>query len=404
MALISPGLELSVTDESQYVPGAVGTVPLIVLATEQNKTNPAGSLAADTAASRAGKLLAYTSQRELINALGYPSFKQSSAGTPLHGDERNEYGLMAAYSALGNVNRIYAIRADIDLNELEGTSVRPTGAVANNTYWMDLTESTWGINEWDAINGVFTIQSPLLVTSTDNATLSGGIYVPKSNIGKIGQYAIGFNTGSNALIFYKNRSNTWVRLGTSAWETSWPTIKGTVSNPTISASTPAAAISINTTTVTIGNTGAARTVAQVAATINAAAITGVTAAVVDNKLEIYADSTAASDGSTVDGKIAIANVAQTPLTTLGIVAATYANPKITYGNFAAVPSWRDTDSVPRPSGSVFLKYGAVGNGQYIATGALKQKFVVGAPFQFYFGTIVGQTALDKFKTKYSVDE
>jgi len=44
------------------------------------------------------------------------------------------------------------------------------------------------------------------------------------------------------------------------------------------------------------------------------------------------------------------------------------------------------------------------NGQYIATGALKQKFVVGAPFQFYFGTIVGQTALDKFKTKFSVDE
>jgi hypothetical protein len=44
------------------------------------------------------------------------------------------------------------------------------------------------------------------------------------------------------------------------------------------------------------------------------------------------------------------------------------------------------------------------NGQYIATGALKQKFVVGAPFQFYFGTIVGETALDKFKTKYSVDE
>jgi len=55
-------------------------------------------------------------------------------------------------------------------------------------------------------------------------------------------------------------------------------------------------------------------------------------------------------------------------------------------------------------GYIFNVNGTVGNGQYIATGALKQKFVVGAPFQFYFGTIVGQTALDKFKTKYSVDE
>jgi hypothetical protein len=55
-------------------------------------------------------------------------------------------------------------------------------------------------------------------------------------------------------------------------------------------------------------------------------------------------------------------------------------------------------------GYIFNVNGTVGNGQYIATGALKQKFVVGAPFQFYFGTIVGQTSLDKFKTKYSVDE
>jgi hypothetical protein len=32
------------------------------------------------------------------------------------------------------------------------------------------------------------------------------------------------------------------------------------------------------------------------------------------------------------------------------------------------------------------------------------KFIVGAPFHFYFGTIKGQTALDLFKKKYSVFE
>jgi len=32
------------------------------------------------------------------------------------------------------------------------------------------------------------------------------------------------------------------------------------------------------------------------------------------------------------------------------------------------------------------------------------RFIVGAPFHFYFGTTVGATALDKFKTKYSIDE
>ena len=362
MALVSPGLQLTVTDESQYVPGAVGTVPLIIMATTQDKANPAGTLAADTTASRAGKLLAYSSQRELITALGYPSFKQSSAGTPLHGDERNEYGLMAAYSALGQVNRIYAIRADINLDELEGTSVRPTGAVANNTYWMDLAESTWGINEWDAVTGTFTLKSPLLVTSSSDVSLSSGIYVPKTSIGQIGSYAVAFNTGSNALVFYKNSANVWVRVGTDAWAISWPTIKGTVSNPTIASSTPAATITINGTTVTVGNTSASRSAAQVAAAITAATIDGVTAAVVDGKVEIYANSLSESNGATADGKIIIANGSGTPLATLGITAGTYANPKLTYGTFAEIPSWGSFDTVPRPSGSIFLKTGATGSG------------------------------------------
>jgi hypothetical protein len=370
MALVSAGIEISVTDESQYVPGAVGTVPLIIMATAQDKTNPSGTTAADTTAARAGKLLAYSSQRELITAMGYPSFEQSAAGTPLHGDERNEYGLMTAYSVLGNVNRIYAIRADINLNELTGTSVRPTGAVSNGTHWMDLAESTWGINEWDAVTGTFGLKAPILVTSTTDATLSGGIYYPNSSIGQIGSYAVGFNTGSNALLFYKNSANVWVLVGTTAWENSWATIKGTAnfatsSTEAIPASTPAATLTINGSTVTVGNTGAGRTIAQVVAAINGALIDGVTAAYANGKLELYATVLAESNGSVADGKIAIANGSGTPLASLGIVAGTYAKPIMTYGSFAAMPSWRSTDSVPRPTGSVFLKIGATGSGANI---------------------------------------
>ena len=369
MALVSAGIEITVTDESQYVPGATGTVPLIIMATAQDKSNPSGGSATDTTAARAGKLLTYSSQRELIASMGYPSFKQSAAGTPLHGDERNEYGLMTAYSILGNVNRIYAIRADIDLNELEGTSVRPTGAVPDGTHWMDLTESVWGINEWDAINGEFTLKTPILVTSTTNQTLSSGIYVPNSSIGQIGSYAVSFGTGSNAILFYKNRNNVWVRIGTDAWAESWATLKGTVSFATssttaIPASSPAAALSINGTVVTVGNTGSARTIAQVVAAINGAAITGVSAAYIDNKLEIYATEDSASDGATADGKITISNSAGTPMASLGLgtSGSTYAKPSLFFGNFAEVPSWRSTDTVPRPSGSVFMKLGAIGSG------------------------------------------
>ena len=48
-------------------------------------------------------------------------------------------------------------------------------------------------------------------------------------------------------------------------------------------------------------------------------------------------------------------------------------------------------------------YPTVG-GRYISTPLTSSKFLVGAPFQFYFGVVKGQSALDRFKTKYSIDE
>ena len=44
------------------------------------------------------------------------------------------------------------------------------------------------------------------------------------------------------------------------------------------------------------------------------------------------------------------------------------------------------------------------NGVYSTVGATSNKFLVGAPFQFYFGVVKGDSALDKFKTKYSIIE
>ena len=36
MALLSPGVEVTVVDQSQYIPAAVNSVPYILLATAQN--------------------------------------------------------------------------------------------------------------------------------------------------------------------------------------------------------------------------------------------------------------------------------------------------------------------------------------------------------------------------------
>ena len=43
MALTSPGVEVSVIDESFYTPAAASTVPLIIVATADNKPNGAGT-------------------------------------------------------------------------------------------------------------------------------------------------------------------------------------------------------------------------------------------------------------------------------------------------------------------------------------------------------------------------
>ena len=183
MALISPGVQVTVTDESQYTPTAAGSVAYILLATAQDKRNPSGALASYTTVANANKLFNITSQRELVSFYGNIEFQVDSADNPLHGDERNEYGLLAAYSALGVSNQIYVQRADVDLAQLTGTSIRPTGTPTDGTYWLDVssTATNWGIYEW--YEDSFTLQTPRVITSSSE--VSGT--VPLSSVGSIGE-------------------------------------------------------------------------------------------------------------------------------------------------------------------------------------------------------------------------
>ena len=155
--LISPGVSISVSDESFYAAAGAGSVPLIVIATAQDKKAPDGtSTAAYTTSATAGKLYQITSQRELLQTFGNPVFKSSGA-TPLHGNEQNEYGLMAAYSFLGIANRAYVLRADIDLNELSASSTAPTKTPANGAYWLDTSLTSWGLKRWSGTAWVLSL-------------------------------------------------------------------------------------------------------------------------------------------------------------------------------------------------------------------------------------------------------
>jgi hypothetical protein len=195
-ALTSPGVSVSIIDQSQYVSTQAGTVPFVLIATGQDKLNPSGTLATGTTIANAEKILTVTSQRDLVNIFGSPFFETDAAGNPVNNSQLNEYGLLAAYSALGVTNTIYVQRANVNLSELEGTSVRPTGTPTDGTYWLDTANTNWGVYAWDWEDG-FVLQTPTVITDTQY--LSAG--VPLSSFGAIGDYAVVATNSSNPIYY-----------------------------------------------------------------------------------------------------------------------------------------------------------------------------------------------------------
>ena len=248
-------------------------------------------------------------------------FYNTTAGTPINGYELNEYGLLAGYSALGVTNIAYVMRADIDLAALTATLTRPFGAPANGTYWLDTTNSRWGINEWNISTSAFTKKTPSVIT--DTAYLETDSTVPLASYGSIGDYAV-TATNTNNPTYYKRGGpttvnavnqapgwlqdgasaqdlyNTWVLVGSDYWKTSWPTIQGTLAPTSI---TPGSVISINGVNVTVAGSPN-NTVQYLAGQINAlsgSTLPGVYAANIGGKLTLYADSGASGDKVTVTG-------------------------------------------------------------------------------------------------------
>jgi hypothetical protein len=350
MALVSPGVEVTIVDESSYLPASTNSVPYILLATAQDKISGTGpNVAPGTLAANAGKVYLITSQRDLAATFGNPFFYKTSNGTPINGYELNEYGLLAAHSVLGISNRAYIQRADIDLSALTASLVRPTGAPDNGTYWLDTSSSQWGINQWSSITNTFTVITPIVIT--DTADLDGGI--PAPSVGSIGSYAVVATNTANP-VYFKNFTNDWVLVGSDDWKLSWATVQGTES-VTGNALTTGNILIINGTTITVGAT---RTLAALVSLINAAAITGVHASIdSSNRFQLECDSTAEADGSSGDGGIINIDPLSTAglLTTLGVEAKTYYAPALQQSPSYTVPRWRSTDDQPRPIGSVWNK-------------------------------------------------
>ena len=351
MALVSPGVQVNVIDESFYTPAEPGTTPIIFVATQENKTNPGGTgVAPGTLKANAGKVYLMSSQRELAETFGDPLFYTDSNNNPIHGGEQNEYGLQAAYSFLGVANRAYVVRADMDLAAVTGSATPTAGKPTDGAYWFDTNDSTYGVFEWNgeaataATGQSFANKTPIVIT--DSTQTSGSSpFTPKGSVGAIGDYALVAVSTVNRL-WYKTMTGTWVEVGSADWKAAWPFVVG-VANPTATATGTlsfdlgAGALSVTTTGLDL---------ATIVADINgdtALAAAGITAMASNSRLAIM------YDGSAGDS-IVVAGTADL-LTELGIASGTYYNTELSIAPHTSVPEYKLRDANPRPTGSVWIK-------------------------------------------------
>ena len=341
--LSSPGVSVTVIDESFYAPASPGTIPLIFVATEENKSNISSTgIAPGTSKANAGKVYSITSQRDLIETFGVPIFKTDANNNPIHAGEQNEYGLQAAYSYLGVSNRAYIARADVDLGQLSAASAPPVGEPVNGDWWFDVTNTNFGIFEWNAAPAtaggqVFSVKYPLVITDINKLDEENN-FAPKSNIGAIGSYAISAYTTEKTLWYKKPKTfsdaGTWVLVGTSEWTASRPSVKGTllVSG---SKSLVGKNFSINNGSIT------ANTVTDLVTNINTSGNANISAALINDKFELY--STGVSLELSGDGWAEV-----------GVSEGTYNALALQLSKHTVIPQWKSSQ-IPRPTGSIWIK-------------------------------------------------
>ena len=277
---------------------------------------------------------------------------------------------------LGVSSQAYVVRAPVDLASLAAKSTAPAGDPADYSYWLDTANTVWGIFEWNQTTGTFTNKTPIVIDDSNyvSSTVNGMGAAPAPNIGIKGQYAVLATTSAgnanNNSIWYKNSDGNWVLVGSknetwsngntstfasTVYTTSWPAVTGTANPTTVSTG---GSLIINSTPITINNGDTLYTVAS--KINNVMHSQGVGAKVVSGALALYADSNAASNGSTADGNILIGGTSTAiVISELGLTTATtFVGPTVFVGPHTQYPNFTSD-----PTGSVYMKTTSPNAGQ-----------------------------------------
>lgn len=383
--LSSPGVSVSVIDESFYTAAGAGTIPLIIVASASNKLTGSGTgIAPGTITKNDGKLWLLTSQKDLSDTFGTPVFKTDTNNNPIHAGEQNEYGLQAAYSYLGVSNRAYVLRAPIDLNQLTGQTAIPGGTPADGTIWLETHSTNWGAAVWNSDESnnpsgqTFTSIVPTVINDTTKVVnFSAGDYTPKSSVGASGSYAMVAVTSLSKLWYKKFQTHTpagtWVEVGSPEWKASFPTVRSSIvesafEKPLYTSTTPVDTRNgdpIDTVVINSISFTNFATLSALADLINASTelvddtdTIAITAAVINNKLELY------STGFDID---LTGTFEETAIKIgLNIDPGLYKAPVLHIGPHTQIPLFKRKDLTNtvngRPSGSLWIKTTNVNKG------------------------------------------
>ena len=354
--LNSPGVSVTVIDESFYTPSAPGTVPLIVVASAESKPNGAKTgIAPGTLKANAGKVFLLTSQKDLSDTFGTPYFETDANNNPVHAGELNEYGLQAAYSFLGVSNRAYVVRADVDLAQLDRNTDIPAGLPEDGTFWLDTYNTQFGIFQWNGapasqLGGqTFSVQKPTVITDVSKVDVDND-NAPKPSFGAIGSYAV-VAVSNLVQVWYKKPATTtpvsWVKVGSPEWKAGLPVAQGT--NTEASMIGP---LSIETSDTLVINGISITGVNSMSALVTAINTGGVgstplvvdiTAVIVNSKFTLF------TSGADVD-------VSGSMVSKLGLLSTTYREPSLQISPHYQVPDYKaGSGTTSAPSGSIWIK-------------------------------------------------
>lgn len=164
--LVSPGVSVTIIDESFYIPASAPTVPLFFIATRADKKKVDGITDAP-GCKESSVVRTITSLNQSVDTYGVPYFWQDNSGAEQHGDCRNEYGLFALNQYLNIGNVAYVVRADIDTSDNPVTTLSTDTPVLTGT--GNGTMTSVSVDQNTAVPELWTITA----TSPTNFTVAG---------------------------------------------------------------------------------------------------------------------------------------------------------------------------------------------------------------------------------------